>query len=114
MNEKIRSAPAQPQTRTAPTPAQTRTAPPPVAPPRAQAAPPQTPGATPENLTIVPQLASGAAPIDVDWEAAIIGTNKSYGCVATVRSREPLTVTIAQALYRRSFEGNGVVRVGAI
>ena len=114
MSENVRSAPAQPQTKTASPPAQTRTAPPPVAPPRAQAAPPQTPGTTPENLTIVPRLTGDSGPIDIDWEPMILGTNKSYGCVATVRTREPLMVTVSQALYRRSFEGNGAVRVNAI
>jgi Mg-chelatase subunit ChlD len=114
MSENVRSAPPQPQTRIAPTPAQTRTAPPPVAPPRAQSAPPQTPGTTPENLTIVPRLAGDSGPIDIDWEPMILGTNRSYGCVATVRTREPLTVTVSQAIYRRSFEGNGAVRVNAI
>lgn len=68
----------------------------------------------PENLTIVPRVTGGGGAIDIDWEPMLLGTNKSYGCVATVRTREPISVTVAQALYRRSAEGNGAVRVAAI
>src|SRR4051794_35098043 len=92
------SGPAQPKTAPPPTasaPAQTRTAPPPTAqartqavPPRAQAAPPHVSTATPENLAMVPRLAGESGAIEIDWEPMILGTNRSYGCVATAGTRE--------------------------
>lgn len=113
------SRPAAPQAkaRPAPPPVQQRpaVAPPPVAVKPPQAAQPIAQTVSPEHLTITPQMSAGGAPsIEFDWEPAALGTNRSYACTVTTEDGTALSVTLAQGMYRRSFDGIGAVRVPVI
>ncbi len=103
--------------------AQARPAPPssqhtPAAAPPPTAATPQQPvvqSAQPERLTMAPQASPGNAPsIEFDWEPVWLGTNRSYACTVTTEDGQGLSVSLAQGLYRRSFDGLEVVKIAAI
>jgi len=109
--------------------AQARPAPPKaVAPPRRTVAPPPKVVAPPpraeqpavqttpvEHLTIAPRpTSSGDGAIECDWEPAALGTNRSYSCTVTTDPSHGLSVTLEQDMYRRSFEGQGAVKIVVI
>jgi len=96
-------------------PARAAAAPPPARP----AAPPPRPAATaapvsPEHLAISPQPSGAADGLEFDWEPLSIGTNRSFACTVTTSDGTALSVSLAQGMYRRSFQGDGVVKVPAI
>lgn len=106
-----------------PAPAQAKAAPPPArakaAPPRPTVAPPQPASvaafAPPENLSITPQPSGGAAALEFDWEPVVIGSNRSFAVSVTSPDGLPVSVSIAQGMYRRSVDGaGGVTKVPAI
>jgi hypothetical protein len=127
--EQAKNAPAPSATRAAPpSAAQAQARPaspqaqhkPAVAPPPKAAAPPprvEPAGQTApiEHLTIAPQPSQGDTPsIEFDWEPAALGTNRSYSCTVTTDSGQGLSVSLEQGMYRRSFTGQGAVRIPVV
>lgn len=113
------SRPPSPPSRSVPAPPLAQHTPA-AAPPPTAAAPPKSQqpvvqSAQTERLTIAPQASPGNAPsIEFDWEPMGLGTNRSYACTVTTEDGQGLSVSLAQGLYRRTFDGREVVRVAAI
>ena len=102
---RARPAPPQVQHKPAVAPPPKATAPPPRVEPAGQSAPI-------EHLTIAPQPSPGDTPsIEFDWEPATLGTNRSYSCTVTTEPGQGLSVSLEQGMYRRSYTGQGTVRI---
>jgi Mg-chelatase subunit ChlD len=96
-----------------------RTAPAKTHAPIATAAPrpqlPMTGAGSPENMAIAPQLSgSDAASLEVDWEQVMLGTNRSCAPIVSSPDGAAVSVTLSQAMYRRTSNGDRIARLGPV
>lgn len=67
-----------------------------------------------EHLAIAPRSESGDGTIEFDWEPVALGTNRSFTCTVTTDPSNGLSVTLEQEMYRRSFDGQGALKITVI
>ena len=69
----------------------------------------------PQNLGIEPVAADGNdARFGFEWKSRAIGSNHTWGCVASAGEGEPVSVRVTQLPYDRTLRGVGSVEVVAI
>jgi hypothetical protein len=65
-------------------------------------------------LTVTPETGRDCDAFVVDWQPVTLGTCRSYTCTITGDIAHPLTATVEQDIYRRTFNGTGTVTASAI